>query len=889
MAMIRALNSGVSGIRTHQAKIDVIGNNLANVNTTGFKTGRALFQTLFSQTLSFGSAAQANNGGVNPKQVGLGVELAQISQNWEQGAIDTTGIPSDLAIEGEGFFILENNEGTPVYSRDGAFARNIDNKLVNPSTGFFVQGWNANDDFEIMAGGALEDIEVKVGEQRVAQATTTVQLNGNFDSDGNPLADEGSEIVSTNLYILGTSQLATSDTDLRSVTMTADSTTPVVATANSTGIDGGNVTAFTAATSVTIDTGQNINAGTQYLMQVAKGPGTSESVMFDGAAYTSGTGVVDLTHSSVVGSFTSTLDTDSVYTVQTLPSGGITSSVYTPLNLSAKKGGASLQRLEGTTSKDMTFTYNTTGTSVRDFMSWMERTLGIDSSAGETVLSGTGAAGSTTSTFVLSDQDAKTFETGSDDTADADYILRIYDGTGVGQSFMFNSQDDYAAGTNTITIDGANFSSMGIAPDATSKFVIQKMTSPHDGRFSADEAAGGTEIADFVTTALSADNKSVQVDTTVLAATIDSNRIHVGDIMRFTGDSGDAQGKIAVITDINRSTGVIKFTVDGTPSGTGLTDTVGALVSAPSGARFDVLRPTGVGFGKDGQVQIDGNLGKFNDITDLTIKDNNNTTLMQFTQNNNAVGESGRSTFTVYDSGGNPKEISVSFYLESRTDSTTSLRWIAESPNDTDLNKQIIDPSGGTLTDDNGRVIGGGRVIFDNDGQFLSGYPAGSSTVVLDTVASGAGASLSFAMDFSSITSLSNGVTDINMMAQDGMPEGVLESFSVGIDGTVTGIFSNGLTRSIAQVALARFNNNQGLLEQGDNLWAIGPNSGNPQVGVAGTDGRGIIRGGALEASNVDLSVEFTSLITTQRGFQASSRIVSVADELLQELVNLRR
>jgi flagellar hook protein FlgE len=148
---------------------------------------------------------------------------------------------------------------------------------------------------------------------------------------------------------------------------------------------------------------------------------------------------------------------------------------------------------------------------------------------------------------------------------------------------------------------------------------------------------------------------------------------------------------------------------------------------------------------------------------------------------------------------------------------------------------------------------------------------------------------MSFTLDFSNLTALANGVTDINMLDQDGMPEGVLSDFSVGVDGMVTGIFSNGVTRDIAQVAVARFNNPTGLVHMGDNNYEIGPNSGSAQIGTAGTDGRGVIRGGALEQSNVDLTEQFTDLITTQRGFQASARIITTADEMLTELVNLKR
>jgi flagellar hook protein FlgE len=897
MALIRAMNSGVSGIRTHQARIDVIGDNLANVNTTGFKSGRALFQSLFNQTLSFGSAPTTNNGGINAMQVGLGVELGQITKDFAQGALDQTGIPSDLAIEGDGFFVLKNSDGSPVYSRDGAFARNISNKLVNPGTGYFVQGWNATQPTFVLPGNGapMEDVEIPIGTLRISAQTTQLELSGNFDSDGNPLADKGSEISGTKMYVLGTTEEASALTDMRNVTMVSGSIAPLIVTANGTGIDGGNVSAF-AAGSVTIDAGLAITAGTQYLLSIGKGAGVGQNISFDGAAYAGG--VIDLTHASVTGDVTAgAFDTavtaggvnvGSVYGVQSVPSGGVVSTVYTPLTLSAKKGGADLRRLEGTEAKDMDFVYNTTGTNVQDFMNWMERTLGVDSSGGQTQVTGNATVASTVSTVVLDAETANTFEMEAA-ALNQRMVLKVIAGAGMGQSFVFNPTANYVAGTNTITNIGAAWSTDVL--DATSVISIEDMTAPHDGRFTTDEPSPGTKLTQMITTAASTTNTSVTVDSTVLGAAVDTNFIHVGDIMRFTGNSGSSQAKMAIITDINRSTGVISFNLDGGANTSGLVDSVGATVLPPLGSTFDIMRPTGVAMGSDGVINVHGNQGGFNNITDMVIKNSTTkNTLMTFTQDGNANGESGRASFTAFDSTGNPKEVSVVFYLEGRTDSTTSLRWIAESPNDTDLNESVATAvAGGKVSSDNGRIIGGGRVTFDSNGQFISEAPTGSGTVTLDQVAGGAGASMDFTIDFSKITTLANGVTDINMFNQDGMPEGVLESFSVGVDGTVTGGFSNGATRSIARVGVGRFNNPQGLVSLGDNLFRIGPNSGSVQTGVAGTDGRGVIRGGALEASNVDLSRQFTDLIITQRGFQASARIISTADELLQELVNLKR
>jgi flagellar hook protein FlgE len=124
---------------------------------------------------------------------------------------------------------------------------------------------------------------------------------------------------------------------------------------------------------------------------------------------------------------------------------------------------------------------------------------------------------------------------------------------------------------------------------------------------------------------------------------------------------------------------------------------------------------------------------------------------------------------------------------------------------------------------------------------------------------------------------------------QDGYAPGTLQSFTLGRDGTIVGSYSNGQTRAIAQVAMATFANPQGLSKIGSSQFRIGANSGAAEIGPAGTGGRGILTQGALEQSNVDLAQEFTSLIVAQRGFQANSRVITTSDEMLQEVVNLKR
>jgi flagellar hook protein FlgE len=144
------------------------------------------------------------------------------------------------------------------------------------------------------------------------------------------------------------------------------------------------------------------------------------------------------------------------------------------------------------------------------------------------------------------------------------------------------------------------------------------------------------------------------------------------------------------------------------------------------------------------------------------------------------------------------------------------------------------------------------------------------------------------AVDLSTVTGFA-GITSVEAASQDGQKAGGLQSFSLNADGTLMGSFSNGLKQAIGQIALASFANPTGLSKAGSSLFRTSVNSGDPMIGTAGTGGRGSLAGGALEMSNVDLSSEFTNLIIAQRGFQANSRVITTSDELLQELVNLKR
>ena len=272
-----------------------------------------------------------------------------------------------------------------------------------------------------------------------------------------------------------------------------------------------------------------------------------------------------------------------------------------------------------------------------------------------------------------------------------------------------------------------------------------------------------------------------------------------------------------------------------------------------------------------------------------------NATLVGSLNSEAADAETVVRTFRVYDSLGTARDVRLTFTKTAQvTDGGTAYNawlWKAEY-NGTD----VTDVNSGES----------GAILFDNSGVFHAEGSLNTTTTTFtarESLASPNEISIpastltgdtlpvtpfEFNVDFSGVRDLAT-TSDVSLNTQDGFPRGVLGDFSVGTDGTITGVFTNGLTRVIGQIALANFGNVGGLSRAGNNVFLETPSSGPAQVGPANNGGRGTINGGVLEGSNVDLSTEFSNLIVTERGFQANARTITAADTLLQETVNLVR
>lgn len=183
--MMRSLFSGVAGLKSHQTRMDTVGNNISNVNTYGFKSSRTTFADTLYQTLSGASAPTGKQGGTNPKQIGLGTGVASIDTIFTDGSVQSTGKNTDLCLSGSGLFVVKNGSGT-YYTRDGAFEFDKQGNYVLPGSGLLVQGWTASgagDSRKVDATGDPGNISIVAGKSMAATATTKMYLENNLNAD----------------------------------------------------------------------------------------------------------------------------------------------------------------------------------------------------------------------------------------------------------------------------------------------------------------------------------------------------------------------------------------------------------------------------------------------------------------------------------------------------------------------------------------------------------------------------------------------------------------------------------------------------------------------------------------------------------------------------------
>lgn len=303
---------------------------------------------------------------------------------------------------------------------------------------------------------------------------------------------------------------------------------------------------------------------------------------------------------------------------------------------------------------------------------------------------------------------------------------------------------------------------------------------------------------------------------------------------------------------------------------------IGAIAGDPAGTARLIISSN---VGADNAISLAGNgFGTSAATIPFTFGEGQDTAGIT----SNPVGESVFTSFEAYDSLGTPLTINMTAVLEEKTDAGNVWRFYAYSPSDTDAT--TFDPVGNP--GGRGQLIGTGTIAFDNSGRVSE---VDSNTMTITRSETGAATPLAVAIDFNSMTSITDSRSVLTMTEQDGFKIGTLNGFSVGPDGTITGSFSNGQVRTLGQVALANFDNPGGLVDIGGNQYRAGANSGLPVIVGPLQLGAGSIRAGALEASNVDISEEFINLIIASTGFSSSSRVISASNQLMTELLQTTR
>jgi len=287
----------------------------------------------------------------------------------------------------------------------------------------------------------------------------------------------------------------------------------------------------------------------------------------------------------------------------------------------------------------------------------------------------------------------------------------------------------------------------------------------------------------------------------------------------------------------------------------------------------------GVNCTTTGQIQVVGNTGTANAIsiglTDLQMVSSTGTSNVNLNFNTvqSATGDSASTQFVAYDAIGTPLNINLTTVLQSQGTNGAVYRWYAECPTN-------IGTDGNVNT-----AVGTGTISFNSSGQYTG---VSNSQITIEGSGVSAG-SLSFNLDFSKMSGLAASSDSLAVSDQDGSAPGSLTSFTISQDGTINGVFSNGLTRTLGQIVVTTFDNPAGLEQQGDNLYAAGVNSGNAQINTPGSSGSGTIQGGATELSNTDIGTNLVDLILASTMYQGNSQVITTVNTLFNDLLTLVR
>lgn len=822
MGLSSVLSTALTGLNAAETTIDVVGNNIANASTVGFKSSEAVFATQFLQTQSLGSAPTSEGGGTNPRQIGLGSQLTAISPDFTQGTIEISANQSDLAIQGDGFFIVEGSSGEQYYTRNGILTTNSQNELVT-STGNRLLGFGVDSNYQIQST-SLQSISIPIGSAAVAQATQNVFFEGNLAAAGD---------VSTTAEILQTGPLgdASFTGPPAGTTATAAGTPNVATTTLTPGAGGGGMT-----------------GGGTYSYRVVFADGTlasatpTESISsVDLGPVVLGGGDDQVTLANIPVDASSTYSTRRIYRTT---DGGTTFQLVAEIPDNVTTGfvdtvadgalGAALNTdtLTGNYSYYITYA-SAAGGPGNGTESRPSPLVGpVNVTNGRIQLNNLPADGSGQWTVM------RIYRSPANDTSTFHYVGEIPNAAG--QTYTDSLQDAALITNAQIDLDGPRITANTLLTDVLRressgfKSVFQLGTLEFTARKGGTTDTGAPSTQKRV---LATKEFDITATTTVL------------DLISFMNQAMGIQevpGADAANPIPGDSSGL-------NPGGT---------VTSNGAIRFVANN------GVDNALQIQAS-----DLQLTTTGSIVSSVNMGFGSTQTAVGESAVADFLIYDSLGIPLNVRLTTVLENSSGSNLTYRWFADSPDN--------DPASGAEV-----AVGSGLIVFDSNGNVAN---ITNATVSIDRANVPSISPLVFTLDFSNIKGLGQANSSIAATRQDGFEPGVLSSFIIGEDGRITGVFTNGANRDLGQIRLASFANPAGLDQLGQNLFGAGINSGLPVQGNPGEQGIGSITVGAVELSNTDIGGNLIDLILASTQYRGNTRVISSAQQLLDELLNLRR
>ncbi|EJB5521727.1 flagellar hook protein FlgE [Campylobacter jejuni] len=856
--MMRSLWSGVSGLQAHQVAMDVEGNNISNVNTTGFKYSRADFGTMFSQTVKIATAPTDGRGGSNPLQIGLGVSVSSTTRIHSQGSVQTTDKNTDVAINGDGFFMVSDDGGLTNYlTRSGDFKLDAYGNFVN-NAGFVVQGWNINWDTQsIDSSRTPQNIFIDPGMHIPAAQSTEVAIKANLNSGLNI------GTASRPLYSLdsvhGFNQKTGETKDENDTGTTQFYTTSKNAVeVTEKGVDAGSL--FNAN-----GTGLNLRDGQGIWVSYADAKYSTNQLgfnAFDPNLHQNQTAAfwgngnqktrLDIVINGVV--------------IQNNTIGSIDEAIAYINTFTAPtdaRQGTGVRAVKNADGSGIDFV-NDNADGTTDNMKNINLVVNANNTAGEAWTATWNAATNTFNQYTQIQQNNASLWTATGGQAGTQNNL-----TG-GRSAQIITAHKYIYSSSPQTLPPM------YNPDGGFNYIPGTPGNPPTWNGTDAATIGSQNYYNAVM-----NGSLLNTDIRTFHTTEDLRELLQRDA-RY-GVDYDGSGKFAA-ADVNENVKVV-VNSSGAFSLTNVNKTSNSpTLTAPGGQGPLNFGPHNMNFNITAYTDERGTVST-NDAFTKIFKglDGSFPAGNQVKQSELLKLSAFSAGLEIYDSLGSKHTLEVQFVKQSTTqDGGNEWQMIIRVPEPAEINTTGEGP--------NNIIVGTAR--FNNDGSLSNYNPRTINFSPNNGAAPNQQIKLSFGTSGSNDGLVSsNSASTLTGQATDGYTSGNLKPDAIRVDdkGNILGEFTNGKTFAVAKIAMASVANNSGLEEIGGNLFKVTANSGNIVVGEAGTGGRGEMKTSALEMSNVDLSRSLTELIIIQRGYQANSKTISTSDQMLQTLIQLKQ